>query len=54
MASMGQVKVVADFDCCSLNCCCGGMGMVRQTQIGSGTVFLAAGGTILEKTLADG
>lgn len=29
--------------------CCGGLGFVRQHMTGSGTGFLAAGGTILQK-----
>ena len=51
MASIGDVKVAVNFDCCSCTCCCGGLGMTRQEASGSGTIFLAAGGTILKKEL---
>jgi uncharacterized protein (AIM24 family) len=52
MGSIGDVsvKVDCDFNCCTA--CFGGMGCTRQSAEGSGTVFLAAGGTILSKTLA--
>jgi len=52
MASLDDVSVTADFDCCSLNCCFGGMGFIRQALSGTGTLFMAAGGTIVTKTLA--
>jgi uncharacterized protein (AIM24 family) len=54
MASTGDVKIIADFDCCSCACCFGGMGMVRQTAEGTGVVFLAASGTIVQKHLSHG
>jgi hypothetical protein len=49
MGSTGEVKVSADCDCNCCSCCCGGMGMVRQAAEGSGTVFLNAGGTVVQK-----
>ena len=33
-ASTGDVDVTVDCDCCSFNCCCGGMGMIRQKSSG--------------------
>lgn len=54
MASTGDVRVSVDMDCNCCTCCCGGMGLVRQSNIGNGTVFLAAGGTVLTKTLGAG
>ena len=53
MASYGDVEVSASFDF-SLGGCCGGLGFVRQKLKGSGTVFLTATGTIVQKVLADG
>jgi len=54
MAGIGEVKMDynSDFNCA--RCCCGGMGCCRQQLSGSGTAFLAAGGTILQKNLAAG
>lgn len=51
MGSTGETKVTADCDlnCCS--CCCGGMGFIREAVEGSGTVFLASGGTVVQKVL---
>lgn len=37
-----------------LACCCAGMGFFMQSCKGSGTIFLQAHGTIMEKVLADG
>lgn len=54
MANIGDVRVSVDCDCNCLTCCCGGMGLVRQSAIGSGTVFLAAGGTVLTRKLGAG
>lgn len=55
MASFGDdVQVGVSCDCNFLRCCCGGFGMVRQKIYGSGTVFLAAVGTILQKVLQPG
>lgn len=51
MAHCGQVSLTADFDCNCCRCCCGGMGFARQSITGDGTVFLAAGGTIITKVL---
>jgi uncharacterized protein (AIM24 family) len=52
MSAIGQVSVEADYDCCSLGGCCGGIGTIRQSLAGNGTIFLAAGGTVITKTLA--
>lgn len=54
MANIGDVRVSVDCDCNCCTCCCGGMGMVRQANIGTGTVFLAAGGTVLTRRLGEG
>jgi uncharacterized protein (AIM24 family) len=54
MANVGDVRVSMDCDCNICTCCCGGLGLVRQTAIGKGTVFLAAGGTVLTKKLGEG
>lgn len=54
MSSIDDVKVAADCDCNPTTVCCGGLGCIRQEASGSGTVFYAAGGTILQKTLAPG
>lgn len=54
LSSVGDVSIKANFDCCSMAACCGGLGAVRQEADGTGTVFLAAGGTVLQKTLASG
>lgn len=51
MGSTGEVKVTADVDCNCCSCCCGGMGFIRQAAEGSGTVFLNAGGTVVQKVL---
>jgi len=53
-ASVGDVKGEVNFDCCSCNACCAGMGSVRQEISGSGTAFFAGGGTVLQKNLAQG
>jgi len=52
MASYGDVKIVFDCDCNFVRCCCGGMGLVRQKLKGTGTAFLGATGTIVQKVLA--
>jgi uncharacterized protein (AIM24 family) len=54
MGSIGEVKITADCDCNCCSCCCGGMGFIRQSAKGSGTVFLNAGGTVVQKVLAPG
>jgi uncharacterized protein (AIM24 family) len=54
MSAIDDVKIAADFDCNPINVCCGGLGCIRQEASGTGTVFYAAGGTILQKTLAPG
>lgn len=53
MSSLGDVKVALDVDCNPCTCCCGGLGMARTGAAGTGTVFLAAGGTVMMKTLAE-
>jgi len=52
MASYGEVKITFDCDCNLMRCCCGGMGLVRQKIEGTGTAFLGATGTIVQKVLA--
>jgi uncharacterized protein (AIM24 family) len=47
-----NVDISCDFSC--LRCCCGGAGMTRQKLNGDGTAFLEAGGTIIQKQLAEG
>ncbi|GAX09678.1 hypothetical protein FisN_19Lh146 [Fistulifera solaris] len=54
MASWGDVHVEMSLDCNLLRCCCGGMGLVRQKLQGTGTVFLAGTGTMLQKILQPG
>eukprot|EP00543_Licmophora_paradoxa_P006672 CAMPEP_0202442644 /NCGR_PEP_ID=MMETSP1360-20130828/2032_1 /ASSEMBLY_ACC=CAM_ASM_000848 /TAXON_ID=515479 /ORGANISM="Licmophora paradoxa, Strain CCMP2313" /LENGTH=254 /DNA_ID=CAMNT_0049058063 /DNA_START=20 /DNA_END=784 /DNA_ORIENTATION=- len=54
MASYGDVRIGISLDCNFLRCCCAGTGLVRQKIEGSGTVFLAATGTIIQKVLAPG
>ena len=51
MSNVGEVDVAANFDCGITGCCVTGMGMCRGEGKGSGTVFLAAGGTILTREL---
>jgi len=51
MASYGEVKITFDCDCNLVRCCCGGMGLVRQKIEGTGTAFLGATGTIVQKVL---
>lgn len=51
MSSIGDVAVKADCDCCSCAACCGGLGFIRQSISGNGTVFLTAGGTVLTRKL---
>jgi uncharacterized protein (AIM24 family) len=54
MASYGSVSVEIDFDCNFMRCCCGGMGLVRQRLVGTGTAFLASSGTMVQKVLGAG
>jgi len=54
MASLGDVNVDLDLDCCSATCCCGHMGYARQGIHGDGTMFVNAGGTLMRKELAEG
>jgi len=54
MAHYGDVSINFDCDCNFMRCCCGGAGLVRQKIEGSGTVFLGATGTIVQKVLAPG
>ena len=53
-ASIGNVDIGYNLDCCSQTCLCGGQGCVRQTVGGQGTAFVAAMGTIMTKELAPG
>lgn len=53
MAGIGEVKPDFDLDCNPATACCGGQGCVRQSVMGEGVAFLAAGGHILKKTLAE-
>jgi uncharacterized protein (AIM24 family) len=54
MASTGDVKVTADVSCNCCTACFGGLGLIRQGAEGTGVIFLAASGTIAQKTLAPG
>jgi uncharacterized protein (AIM24 family) len=54
MAHFGNVDVETSLDCNCCLCCCDGVGFVRQELEGDGTVFIAAGGTVLTKVLASG
>lgn len=54
MASYGEVEIKTSFDCNLKRCCCAGLGLVRQQLDGSGTAFLAATGTIVQKVLGEG
>lgn len=54
MSAIDDVKIAAECDFNPMTVCCGGLGCIRQEASGSGTVFYAAGGTILQKTLAPG
>lgn len=54
MGSYGDVNVGLSLDCNFMRCCCGGAGLIRQKITGTGTVFLGATGTIVEKVLAPG
>lgn len=53
MGAIGKVDLSADADCNCCSCCCGGMGFIRQAVKGDGTVFLTAGGTVVQKSLAE-
>jgi len=52
MASSGEVHVGTSCDC-SCTAIFSGTGFIRQTLEGTGTVFLAATGTIVQKVLED-
>lgn len=54
MASYGDVQIQVSFDCNFMRCCCGGMGLIRQKLVGSGTVFLNSTGTMVQKVLQPG
>ena len=54
MVNIGEVDVECDMDCNCLTCCFAGLGCIRQRMVGTGTTFIAAGGTILQKELVDG
>ena len=51
LATLGKAHVSFDVDCRPLTCCFGGTGLRRQVIEGSGTVFLAGGGTILRREM---
>ena len=51
MASYGDVRVVSSVDTNCMRCCCAGLGLIRQKIVGTGTVFLAGTGTIVQKVL---
>ena len=51
MASYGDVNVVSSVDCNFMRCCCSGLGLIRQKIVGTGTVFLAGTGTMVQKVL---
>lgn len=53
MASYGNVSIGISCDTNFCRCCCGGMGLIRQKIEGTGTAFLGATGTIVQKVLAD-
>lgn len=57
MAEIGEVDINVKLDCCSRTCCCGGLGCIQQSMVGKGdtmnVAFLAAGGTVMEKVLAE-
>jgi len=54
MSSLGDVNISTSTDCNPCTSCFSGLGGLRQLLEGSGTAFLAAGGTILTKDLAEG
>jgi len=52
MSQLGDVDIGYTLDCKPSTCCCAGLGPCRQNiNSQNGTVFLAAGGTLLEKHL---
>lgn len=54
LSNVGDVEVTVNCDCGVTGCCIRGMGCIRQSSKGSGTVFLEAGGTVLTRTLGAG
>jgi uncharacterized protein (AIM24 family) len=54
MASYGDVNLGISLDCNFMRCCCAGAGLIRQKIQGTGTVFLGATGTIVQKVLKPG
>ena len=54
VGSIGEVSVEVDCNCCSCAACCSQMGIARQGIVGTGTVFLALGGTIVSRNLKAG
>ena len=54
LASSGIVTIGVSMDWNCMRCCCSGLGLVRQQITGTGTVFLASTGTIVEKVLQPG
>jgi len=53
MASYGDVSLGVDLDFNLMRCCCSGLGLVRQKLNGTGTVFLASTGTIVQKVSSE-
>ncbi|KAG8463438.1 hypothetical protein KFE25_004949 [Diacronema lutheri] len=53
MASTGDIRVNFELNT-FVNCCFSGQGCCNQTIQGEGTAFLAAMGTLMSKTLAEG
>lgn len=54
LSNIGDVEVSVNCDCGVTGCCIRGMGCIRQSSKGNGTVFLEAGGTVLTRTLGEG
>jgi uncharacterized protein (AIM24 family) len=54
LSNIGEVEVTVNCDCGVTGCCINGMGCIRQSSKGNGTVFLEAGGTVLTRKLGEG
>jgi uncharacterized protein (AIM24 family) len=54
ISAIDDVDIKADFDCCTLASCFGGVGWLRQGATGSGTLFVEGGGTVMTKVLDAG
>lgn len=54
LSNIGEVEVTVNCDYGITGCCIRGMGCIRQSSKGSGTVFLEAGGTVLTRVLGEG